>query len=109
MIEKTVLDYLSGNLDYPVYMEHPVEKPDRYVVIERTGSTTSNLVEHAVLAIQSCAESLYYAAALNESVKEAMEHITDDTEVMAAKLNTDYNYTNTAKKQYRYQAVYQVN
>lgn len=106
MIEKTVLDYLNRVLDVPVCMETPEELPDSYVLIEKTGSGRQNRIYSATLAIQSIAASLYEAAKLNEAVKDAMERIVILAEVCRAELNSDYNYTDTAAKQYRYQAVY---
>ena len=87
MIEKTILDYLSDCLpDVPVYMEVPADRPAVFVVIEKTGSSRINHIDSATIAVQSYAASLYDAAALN----------------------SDYNYTDTTSKHYRYQAVFDV-
>ena len=40
-------------------------------------------------------------------IKNALESIVYETEIASAKLNSDYNYTNTQTKEYRYQAVYE--
>lgn len=58
------------------------------------------------MAIQSYAPSLYEACAINDSVKRAMAHLSEVTSVTKVKLNTDYNFTDTSKAQYRYQAVF---
>ena len=108
MIEKTVLDYLAGQLTgIPVYMEVPVNKPAKFVVIEKTGSSEENYVYRATIAVQSYANSLFNAANLNESIIELMDDIPDEAEeVSACELNSDYNYTDPETKQYRYQAVF---
>lgn len=110
MIEKTVLDYLiSKNLSAGtgVYMEVPLNPPDKYIVIEKTGSSRYNRINQAMLAIKSYSKkSLEEAAMLNEEVLEAMDAITELTEIFRAELNSDYNYTNYETKEYRYQAVY---
>lgn len=106
MIEKIVLDYLSGSLSVPVHTEKPEKPPKEYVLIEKTGSSKENFINSATIAIQSYAESLYKAAALNEEVKATMDNIIVLDSISGAKLNTDYNFTDTTKKQYRYQAVY---
>ena len=106
MIEKIVLDYLKEVLDVPVYMEKPQEMPTQFVLIEKTGSSEENFILSATIALQSYAESLYLAAELNEKVKKAMNDIIVLDTVSKSKLNTDYNFTDTAKKLYRYQAVY---
>lgn len=106
MIELTVLNYLSEELDVPVYMETPEEIPESYVLIQKTGSGRDNRVDRATFALQSIAPSLYEAAILNESVKAAMD--TMDEGIFGADLNSDYEYTNQQTKQYRYQAVYDI-
>ena len=106
MIELTVLNYLSEELDVPVYMETPEEIPESYVLIQKTGSGRDNRVDRATVALQSIAPSLYEAAVLNENVKAAMDTMNDG--IFGADLNSDYEYTNQQTKQYRYQAVYDI-
>lgn len=109
MIEKILLDYLGGRLpDVPVRMEVPEDRPAFFVVIEKTGSSRINHIDSATVAVQSYAATMYDAAALNERVKAAMlDSITLDS-ISRAALNSDYNYTDTASKHYRYQAVFDV-
>ena len=107
MIEKIVLDYLNKELEVPAYMEEPEDlQAEQYVLIEKTGSSQANHLYTATLAIQSYAGTLYTAAPLNDQVNTAMDGITREKEVTRSELNSDYNYTDTARKQYRYQAVY---
>lgn len=106
MIETTVLDYLSEELAEPCYMEVPAEPPATFVVIDKTGSSRLNLVNEATLAIQSYAATKAQAAELNERVKSAMDNIITLADIGGVKLNSDYNFTNTQTKKYRYQAVY---
>lgn len=106
MIEKIVRDYLKEVLDVPVYMEMPEKQSGEYVLVGKTGSSSENFIESATITLQSYADSLYAAAALNERVKEKMNQIVRLDSISKAKLNTDYNFTDTAKKKYRYQAVY---
>lgn len=108
MIEKTILDYLNDTLTVPAYMEKPEDPPARYVLIEKTGSGESDHLHSAVIALQSYAGSLIGAAQLNEEVKAAMAGILVLDRITRAKLNSDYNFTDDTKKQYRYQAVYNI-
>lgn len=108
MIEKVVLDYLGGKLDVPALMEEPSEKLDAYIVIEKTSGGSNNRIESAALAVQSYGKSLYEAAQLNDKVKEAMQEIIELVEISSVSLNSDYNYTDTARKKYRYQAVFDI-
>lgn len=106
MIEKILLDYLNNTLSVSAYMEKPANPPEKYVLLERTGGSSENYIKSATFALQSYADSLFDAATLNEEVKAAMDNIVVLNEVMSAELNSDYNFTDTTKKQYRYQAVY---
>ena len=105
MIAKTLLDYLDSHLDVPVVMEAP-EQTSGYVLIDQTGSNRTNHIITTTFAIQSYGSSLYDAMMLNEEVKDVMVGFAELNEVTRVELDTDYNYTNTATKQYRWQAVY---
>lgn len=108
MIEEKLLNYLAGQLEVPVHMEVPEDAPDEFVVIEKTGSGMENYIYTATFAVQSYAPSMYEAAALNEMVKDAMSGLTTLPCVSRSALNSDYNFTDTTKKRYRYQAVYDI-
>lgn len=108
MIEKIVLDYLNGALTVPVYMEKPAKAPEEYVLLEKTGSSGEDYIYTAVIVVQSHAASMYAAAVLNEQVKKAMEKMEELDAVSSVDLNSDYNFTDTRSKKYRYQAVYEV-
>ena len=108
MIEKIILDHLNSKLTEPVYMEHPDPAPATFVLIEKTGSGRSNRLPSSTFAFQSYAESLYDAAVLNEKVKEAADSLETLDTIGRVRLNTDYNFTDTTTKRYRYQAVYDI-
>ena len=109
MIEIIILNALEDALDVPVYMEVPEDKPESYVLLEKTGSQRVDRIDMATFAVKSIAATLLGAATLNESVKAAMEQLPQLTEeIFAAKLNSDYNFTDTKTKERRYQAVYNI-
>ena len=108
MIEKTILDYLNAKLSVPVYMERPEKDTGEFVVIEKTSSGKYNQIRQATIACQSFGNTLYRAAEINEAVKEAMDDLITLPEVSKSALNSDYNFTDTSKKRYRYQAVYDI-
>ena len=112
MIEATIIDYLTTKLDgIPVFLEMPEERPDEFVLIERTGGANQDrgAINSAMIAIQSWSGSLYGAASLNDLVKAAMLEIPNEAnDVCECSLNSDYNFTDTTKKAYRYQAVYNI-
>ena len=109
MIETIILNKLQQLLPVEVYLEAPEDKPETFVILEKTGSRLENRISQATFAAQSIAPSLYEAASLNETVKAAMDQMPELTEeIFAAKLNSDYNFTDTRTKERRYQAVYEI-
>lgn len=118
MVEEIVIGYLNSNLNCMVFAEKPKDKPDRYVIVEKTGGGIKHGLCHSVVAIQSIVQatpdnSRYDAAKLNEAVKEAMigdtGGILTDPYVVGVELNSDYNFTDPDSNEYRYQAVYNIN
>ena len=108
MIEKIVLEYLQQNIAVPCGLEVPKTPPESFIVIEKTGSGRRDRIMRATLAIQSYAGSMVEAIELNENVKNAMFEIISLPEIGACELNSDYNFTDTASKRYRYQAVFDI-
>lgn len=108
MIEKTVLDYLTKKLDYTVSMEIPNPLVDEYVLIERVGGGEYNHIKNASIAFQSYADSLYQAASINEKVKDAVKGLQDLPSIGEVRLESDYNFTDTTTKKYRYQSIFRI-
>ncbi len=110
MIEITLINYLKQELEEPVWMTIPKGEtlPDEYVLIQKTGSSRADRLTHSMFAIQSYGRSLYNAMDLNRKVKAAMDEIIALDDVCACRLNSDYNFTDTQAKNYRYQAVYEL-
>lgn len=107
MIEEIVREHLKTILDVPVLMEEENEEK-KYILIEKTGGSEADYIKHATLAIQSFSDTLYSTAKLNEEVKKAMKRIAERDDVCRCELNSDYNYTDTKRKKYRYQAVFNI-
>lgn len=117
IIEKEVRDYLltkniTGVGDR-VYMELPGDgsEGDEYLLIQKTGNAYQDFLESPVIVIQSISKkSKYTAAFINELVKGAMFTFRDHVKnVFGCTLNTDYDFTNTQTKEYRYQSVWNMN
>ncbi|HHZ02204.1 MAG TPA: hypothetical protein GX396_04610 [Tissierellia bacterium] len=110
MIEVVILNHLKSKLSVPVRLEKPDPLPadGKYVLFEKTGSNSLNKLGGSTFAFQSHAKSMYDAAALNEEVKKAVDSLIELDEIASVKLNTDYNFTDTTTKKYRYQAVYDI-
>lgn len=115
MIEKTLISFLTNRTSVldNVFAERPEEVPSSYIVIEKTGSSTTDMITTSTVAIQCCVDSLQGksfldAAELNEELKDVMEDLIALDEIVMVDLNSDYNYTDNTTKEYRYQAVYQI-
>jgi hypothetical protein len=106
VIEKTVLRWLETKLSVPAYLAMPEKPPPRFAFLEKIGSGRSNHVNRATFAVQSYGENLLDAMNLNEEVKDAMDSLTELSEVTASRLNSDYPFHDEERKRYRYQAVY---
>ena len=107
MIE-TVMLYALEALGVPAYMEEPETPPASYLVLRKTGSARENQIREATFAVMSYGPTLEAAARLNARVVELALGLGPTDGVFAVELNSDYEYTNTATKQYRYQAVLEV-
>lgn len=121
MIEPLLLNYLevalreSEGQDIPVLMEEPEVPsesfptwPEKMVVIEKVGGGQTNHIPQSSFAIKSYGETLYKAADLDEAVREVMEGFVALDEVSACRLSSNYNHTDTRKKVYRYQSVFDI-
>lgn len=108
VIETIILNHLKERLSVPVSLEKPEPEPVQYVLFEKTSSGKSNKLPSSTFAFQSYAGSLYEAAVINDDVKAAVESLVELPEISSVKLNSDYNFTNTTKKHYRYQAVFDI-
>ena len=108
MSEKIVRDYLAGT-GFKAYMEVPVKPEQEYLLVEKTGSGKSNQIQSATVAVQCISKvSLFRAAQMCEQVIDAMEGLAGLDAVFSCKLVSDYNFTNTATKEYRYQAIFSI-
>lgn len=109
MIETIVRDHLTA-AGFLAYMEVPKNPEEEYLLIEKTGSSKRNTICSAAIAIQCISrKSLFRAAQMCDQVIDVMEDLADNDKVFGCKLVSDYNYTNTETKEYRYQAVFTIN
>lgn len=108
IIEQVILEYLKGVLDVPVFVYEPENPPTSFVLILKTGSSRENYINKSTVLFRSYGKTLYDCAVLNESVKEAVKNMIILDGISKCKLNSDYNYPDTAKKKNRYQAVFDI-
>lgn len=114
MIEKTVLNYYKSALaPVPVLMELPEvpsedfpTMPTSFVIIQKVGGSARDHINTASIAFQSYStESLLKAAELDEAVRNALPGILANNDIGGLKLASNYNFTDTRTKRYRYQCV----
>ena len=106
MIEERLIEELNKVLTYPVYAEVPATMPTRFYVLQKTGSRRNNLIDSSTIAIQSYGDSLLESVQMNEALKQAMYSLVSLNDISSVDLNSDYNFTDTAEKRPRYQAVF---
>lgn len=108
MIELIIKTHLEKILKVPVYLEMQENMPGSFVIFEKTSGGQKNQINSASFAFQSYGRSMYGAAKLNEELKAAVFKLQWSKEVGGVKLNSDYNFTDTTTKRYRYQAVFDI-
>ena len=108
MIELTVLNYLRSKLSVEVHMEVPEDPPDRFVVLKKGDGRREDFLYRSMFLVRSYGGTLLEAAELNEEAKKAMFGIRELPEIGGCYLTGDYNFTDTALKRNRYQAVFDI-
>lgn len=113
MIEKVIVNYLNQHLtDVSAYTQEPTNKNpvgSSFITVEKTGSQMNNYLYTSVIAVQSYAPSMIDASELDETVRDLMLQIADEcAEVSGIRLIGNSNFTDTSKRQYRYQLVFDV-
>ncbi len=108
MIEIIVRNKLEELLNIPVFLEQPIDKPSKYLLIERKGMGEENHLGGSLFMLQSYAESMYESASLNKAVINAFKSLIFLDEMVSIGLNTDYIFTDVESKKYRYQAIFDV-
>ena len=114
MIEETIYTYLNDNATVPWFAmrppsigDHPATANASYGLFEKTNSIKTDHVVTSTFAFQSYAPTLLEAAQISAELRELIEALPGvTTEVSKAQLSGEYNFTNTATKQPRYQAVF---
>lgn len=115
MVEILVLKYLEKMVDIPVLLEAPEvpsdeypTEPKEYLIIEKTGETRTNRINTARVAVQSYGDSLYEVVKRDDVIRAIMEGCVEKDEFMLCKLVSSYNFTDTRRKKYRYQSVFEI-
>lgn len=111
LIEATVISHLSRELNTDdVYAERPADPPDEFWLVEKAAAGETNHIQNAMIAVQSVSRgSLLRAAEMSKAAEKAMRTLIKETDVSRCRLNSAYNFTDTETREYRYQAVFDIN
>lgn len=107
-IEEYFVAYLNDQLSAPVSGNVPPNPPAQYVTVELVGRGAENQVDSATISVESYANSRAEAGQLNHAVISAMEAAIERPEISSCRLDTAYNFTDTASKKDRYRAIFEV-
>ena len=105
MIDIIVKEHLESRLDAPVYFEFPQNAPKTFLVVKRETNPRENMLDSAMLVVDSYGPTNLAAAMLNESVKRALDDLVHLPSISASRRGGDYPAFDTTHKRYRYQAV----
>ena len=109
MIEVAILNHLKTKLDVPVFLERPEQIEVPFVLFERTSGSGKHGLINGTFAFQSYADSKFKTIELNQKTKKAVESLIELDVISGVHLNNDYDFTDTRRKEYRYQAVFFIN
>lgn len=109
MIEITVLEHLESVLTtVPIVMEIPEKRPDEFIVVTKTGGGEENHIRTAMIVLDCFSTSMVKAGQLCEDAIAAMNGLPAAADVSACKLNSSYNDTDVASKEYAYGALFDI-
>lgn len=109
MIETTIIEFLrEGGL--AAFGEEPRETtPFPYFVVEITAGGERSHLRNATVAVSSYGATMTEAASASSDVLiPRMRLLAELPAVTHCGLNSDSNFTDTATKRYRYQAVFEI-
>lgn len=102
MIEVTLREYLSDNLDVPVLMEHPKTSKKKFILLQLADAGRTNHIDMATFFINVYADSLYEAAELKEKVKTLLFDAISLPGITKSTLGQDQAATDSANHLYQY-------
>lgn len=105
MIELIVKSFMESRLQVPLYLEYPENPPESFVILKKGDSVRENLLDSAMLVVDSYGPSLLAAAQLNEQVKIILDDLIQLNIINNSQRGGDYPAFDTKNKRHRYKAV----
>lgn len=103
MIEQVLFEFLRDQLDVPVVVAVPTDRPSRFVLFERTGGRVDEFRDLAEFAFQTWAQDVAGASRLADQVRAVLPMLVTECDVASVTINGTYNYPDPASGQARYQ------
>lgn len=108
MIEKTLIAYLSAQLNVPVFMEIPSARPKEFVILHKIDAGVVNKINASSFDVGCYSTSLQKAAELCETVKSAFLNAIRLEEVCSCRLGGENSRIDTTTKSYAYECVFNI-
>lgn len=107
MIEVAIRDYLAEKIDpIPVLMEQPQRPPIEYVLLRLVDSGVVNKVDAATFFVTVRSDTLYNAAQLRDSVKDALFDVISEDFITSSTLGGESAQTDSANNVYQYELTF---
>jgi hypothetical protein len=107
MIEVAIRDYLAQAITpIPVLMEQPKTLPTEYVLLRLADGGIVNKVDAATFFVTVRSNTLYKAAQLRDSVKEALLNAISEDFITSSTLGGESAQTDSANNVYQYELTF---
>lgn len=108
-IEAFIIRHLNDELDgVSAHGLVPANRPDTFVVLERTGGSIENFLHHSMFVADCYAPTLEQACILSEKVITVMQQLSSKGRVTDVSVNSAYNDTDTETHEYRYGVLFDI-
>lgn len=107
MIEVAIRNYLANEINpIPVLMEQPKSPPTEYVLLRLADAGLVNNVDAATFFVTVRSDTLYKAAQLRDSVKDALLEAISEDFVTSSTLGGESAQTDSANHVYQYELTF---
>lgn len=96
---------LADDVTYPVLMDVPADRPERFATIERTSGGRADVRDMPVLAVQFWAPTRYEASEMARIGASLIESYRPHPNIGRLDINSTYNFPDPESGSARYQVV----
>lgn len=102
-VEEALIAYLPTVLGVPAFGETPEERPESFVVVDRTGGPTELVRDIPSLAVQWWADNKADACTLSVDGRAALRAFVNEDDIMKVEIGSTYSFPDPESSQARYQ------